>query len=154
MARDFKFHSGHRFSEAIRKAKSGALKDSVMSGHARTKTGLEGMSEPEESGSGGSASKHFDKKSYAKPKGKFNRIEVEPRHTIVNGKRQVTHMVRVHHHQEKQKTKHGSMPPYKRPSEHLHTNLDDAKQHVSSLMDNLEPEEQDNDSGDLASSIY
>jgi hypothetical protein len=147
--RDTGYAPGHKFSEAlrgIRAKKSAVHSDRTLRGEMKPKTGMEAM--PEEERGGAKANRPGKQ-----PQGKFHRIEIEPRHTIVDGKKQITHVVRVHHHAPKHKG-HGPMPPYKPPTEHMHTSLDAAKQHVAGLMDGLEPEEQEPDSSDMAASIY
>jgi hypothetical protein len=147
--RDTHFQPGHKFGEmlrGVRAKKAAAHSDRTMRGEAVPKTGMEGMEQEERGGSAGN-------RPGKKPQGKFRRIEIEPKHTVVDGRKQVTHVVRVHHHQAKHKG-NGPMPPYKEPTEHLHTSLEHAKQHVAGLMDNLEPEESAPDSSDMAASIY
>jgi hypothetical protein len=145
--RDHSYFPGHKFGELLRRKKAEAHSDRTMRGEAKPKTGMEGMEQEERGGSAGN-------RPGKKPQGKFRRIEIEPKHTIVDGKKQITHVVRVHHHRPKHRPGKNEPMPYKEPTEHMHTSLDAAKQHVAGLMDGLEPEEQEPDSSDMAASIY
>lgn len=148
--RDSHFQPGHKFGEMLRKRKAEAHGDRTMRGEARPKTGMEAMPEEERGGSAGNR-----QGKQPKAKGKFRSIRIEPSHAFVDGKKKVVHTIHVEHHQPKHKGGSGPMPPYKEPSKHVHTNIEDAKNHVASLMDGLEPDADDEpDSRDMAASLY